>query len=187
MNIIEGYENYLINNDDEEYVSFSEWFNVLMEKADYLDKEQEVIDEFNEDMDYLDGYYTALNEELTVKIKNKKNNNDNKLNSEELKNKYLKYKKKREKSGKEVLSFYDWVEAQNLAKEAKSTLKKAGITLAGTTALAIGTSLAKGAAKKIENKMGVNSDNKSTKKTKTTYNHVGKKSKTRITVEREYH
>lgn len=138
--IKKGFVDYRMNGGT---AVFNEWFDALMEKAYELD-EMAVYNELNEDFDNLDQYYTELCEGLLKK--------DKRLDSDALKLKYNEYVKKRKKEGKDFLPFKRWCERQETAHDLKKTLGKAGITLAGITAVKAGTTVIDAADKKVRKK-----------------------------------
>lgn len=85
----------------------------------------------NEDICRMAGYYESLNESIEVKLRYKKK--DKKIEGEKLearKKQYAKYVKKRKAANKEVLSFAEWLEKVEMAKDLKKEAAKAGIKIA---------------------------------------------------------
>ena len=116
---------------------------------------------YDEEIFFMEGYYDALCEELNVELRYKKKNKT--LNGKKLetrKKQYENYKAKRKKEGKEVLSFNDWCDKIEFAKDVKKDLKKAGVKVAITAGTAVaGTAIAKKTTKENMKNAGLNYNN----------------------------
>lgn len=124
--LLEKYLEYRIDNG--EIKNFNEWLNAIENRMLY-EEELKEFNENNEDLIEMENYYNNLCESVKVLI----NTNDKEEieESEEAMTKYRKYKEKRIASGKNYVSFREWLKTQQRAKDLAYDFAKTGIKVAG--------------------------------------------------------
>jgi len=168
--------------DTENALSFNEWFDYLLEKADELDE----YNFLNEDFIEAEKYYDALCEDINISYSNtdknkKEDKREKKLDADKIEQKYKDYCNKMKTKGKKPLPYSEWKDRQNLARDLKLTMATAGIAVTGVAATKIGGAISSKAAKKIYN------DKHEVKSKSIEFSTHGKRKKTTFTAKTEYY